>query len=564
MSLLATEKLDSRERGTYGKCKLEIQEHSKSWLAFAAAVRKVKEQRLYREEYDTFDQFCDAETPYRRSWVYDLIDAHVIHVGLSGATGQNGIDWIKSPAHLLALRNVPKESVSSVISRIDAERGSKKLTVGIIEKVLLGCGLEARKATRARKKKDVDGKVVSTVTTTTKSVNDKPSKCQPTVDGSDETGLSSPEESEEIATVEKSSPAKSEPVSESQVPAVTVQSILQGALTKVDSLDLLDELLRHLIAEGCEHTVAEICQKYAGAADPVVIQVDDQEEIARVQKAFSDHKGMIVSQSPTEFLIELAHDDPEMAARAIYRSCPEDRRKLIVDTVNSLHGAVVLPVDPAQAAWTSFSDVDDDNKKVFVETIAELWKTYSGKKNLKVNTFQKPTLEEVRAYCKERSSKVDPDQFYDHYQVSGWKLSTNVPMKDWQAAVRKWERDPRRKEDPPSPIPTLEQVEDYSSQISAWLPPSTFFDHYQGCGWMIKEGVPVTDWKAVFRRWNANPRTEAEKLAKQRKEFGCVESTPIVSDQPEPTDDEKMEMLKAKLAKIPKVSPPEQNGGYTP
>jgi biotin operon repressor len=53
--------------------------------------------------------------------------------------------------------------------------------------------------------------------------------------------------------------------------------------------------------------------------------------------------------------------------------------------------------------------------------------------------FQKPTLEEIKQYCLERHNDVDPNQFYDFYESKGW-LVGKVKMKNWQAAVRTWER----------------------------------------------------------------------------------------------------------------------------
>lgn len=53
--------------------------------------------------------------------------------------------------------------------------------------------------------------------------------------------------------------------------------------------------------------------------------------------------------------------------------------------------------------------------------------------------FQKPSLEDVRAYCISRSNKVDPEQFYNFYESKGWVVGKS-PMKDWRAAVRTWEK----------------------------------------------------------------------------------------------------------------------------
>ena len=60
--------------------------------------------------------------------------------------------------------------------------------------------------------------------------------------------------------------------------------------------------------------------------------------------------------------------------------------------------------------------------------------------------FVPPTIEEVETYCKERNNGVNPRRWYDHYQAVGWKVGRN-PMKDWKAAVRKWEEDKPKKEE---------------------------------------------------------------------------------------------------------------------
>ena len=53
--------------------------------------------------------------------------------------------------------------------------------------------------------------------------------------------------------------------------------------------------------------------------------------------------------------------------------------------------------------------------------------------------FEKPSVDDVRAYCQERGNNVDPVRFCDYYDSNGWKVGKN-PMKDWKAAVRTWER----------------------------------------------------------------------------------------------------------------------------
>jgi predicted transcriptional regulator len=50
-----------------------------------------------------------------------------------------------------------------------------------------------------------------------------------------------------------------------------------------------------------------------------------------------------------------------------------------------------------------------------------------------------PTLEEVKAYCQERNSPIDPEYFYDYYESLNW-MRGKTKVKDWQATLRTWER----------------------------------------------------------------------------------------------------------------------------
>lgn len=57
----------------------------------------------------------------------------------------------------------------------------------------------------------------------------------------------------------------------------------------------------------------------------------------------------------------------------------------------------------------------------------------------KVKTFEKPSIEEIQAYCMERKNNIDAQSFFDFYESKGWKIGA-VKMKDWKASVRTWEQ----------------------------------------------------------------------------------------------------------------------------
>ena len=60
----------------------------------------------------------------------------------------------------------------------------------------------------------------------------------------------------------------------------------------------------------------------------------------------------------------------------------------------------------------------------------------------KKTPFKKPTVVEIYDYACEKLSNDDAlkftEKFHAHYEANGWKVGRNA-MKDWKAAVRKWD-----------------------------------------------------------------------------------------------------------------------------
>lgn len=52
----------------------------------------------------------------------------------------------------------------------------------------------------------------------------------------------------------------------------------------------------------------------------------------------------------------------------------------------------------------------------------------------------KPTVEEVAEYCRERGNSIDAQAFVDYYQSQKWRKANGQPLVDWKAGVRQWER----------------------------------------------------------------------------------------------------------------------------
>lgn len=57
----------------------------------------------------------------------------------------------------------------------------------------------------------------------------------------------------------------------------------------------------------------------------------------------------------------------------------------------------------------------------------------------KVSLKNKPSLNDVIDYCKQRNKGVDAHKFFNYYESNGWKVGKNA-MKNWKAAVHTWEK----------------------------------------------------------------------------------------------------------------------------
>lgn len=62
--------------------------------------------------------------------------------------------------------------------------------------------------------------------------------------------------------------------------------------------------------------------------------------------------------------------------------------------------------------------------------------------------FVPPTLEEVRAYFREKGTSISPDEFWSHYESVGWvQGKARTPIKNWKACLTTWEQFRKRNPD---------------------------------------------------------------------------------------------------------------------
>ena len=73
----------------------------------------------------------------------------------------------------------------------------------------------------------------------------------------------------------------------------------------------------------------------------------------------------------------------------------------------------------------------------------------------KVISFNKPTINEIDQYIKEKGYAINPVQFYDYYEKLDWHhKKTNKPVKNWKLALSTWNQNNKKSFD--------EKFKDYS------------------------------------------------------------------------------------------------------
>lgn len=85
--------------------------------------------------------------------------------------------------------------------------------------------------------------------------------------------------------------------------------------------------------------------------------------------------------------------------------------------------------DNQELSNTNISNTKVLNTKEYSVTVAE-----------KPKRFVPPTLDDIKAYCQERNSCVDPNVFYDYFTTGGWKDSEGKPVKNWKQKLITWEK----------------------------------------------------------------------------------------------------------------------------
>lgn len=105
--------LNIKERARFKFCKERIQLGLKTVWETSGALAEIRDDKLYREEFDTFEEFCEKTYQIGKSQTYRLIEAHEVRKSL-GKLGEK----ITSEKQARALAEYSPEERKEIVKEI--------------------------------------------------------------------------------------------------------------------------------------------------------------------------------------------------------------------------------------------------------------------------------------------------------------------------------------------------------------------------------------------------------------------------------------------------------------
>jgi hypothetical protein len=123
------EKLDVTERSKFRKLESIVAEGISSFVAVGEALKEIRDGKLYREAYKTFEKYVRDKWGFDKSRAYQLIDASEIKASLSTIVDKTQrASEISNEGQLREFRTVPVDLHGEVVERAAELAGDGKIT----------------------------------------------------------------------------------------------------------------------------------------------------------------------------------------------------------------------------------------------------------------------------------------------------------------------------------------------------------------------------------------------------------------------------------------------------
>lgn len=121
------------ERRSLESLEKVIERGVESFLATGSALKEIRDQRLYREDFKSFDAYVKSRWCFQRDYADKLIDSSETKQKVHTMVGTFGADKIQSERQLRELKSVPDESLAEVIAKAAEIAGDGALTAKVLK-----------------------------------------------------------------------------------------------------------------------------------------------------------------------------------------------------------------------------------------------------------------------------------------------------------------------------------------------------------------------------------------------------------------------------------------------
>ena len=154
------------------------------------------------------------------------------------------------------------------------------------------------------------------------------------------------------------------------------------------------------------------------------------------------------NEGEKEGLDELLPERP--AERLAERILKLNKTKLNISKESTKKGSEAILEQPQENIFESVEEdmsqpISKSKSKSIAKSTSKAVPKSESKSNLdnEEELFVPPTLEMVRAYCKEKGYHIDPEAFMAYYDTVGWSVGKKT-MKSWKRAAAYWERNEKK------------------------------------------------------------------------------------------------------------------------
>jgi hypothetical protein len=123
------EKLDVTERTKFRKLESIVAEGISSFVAVGTALKEIRDAKLYREAYKTFEKYVDEKWGLERRRAYQLIEASDAKSNLCKILHKNEVaESINTESQLREIASVPTGQLEAVVNKASELAGDRPIT----------------------------------------------------------------------------------------------------------------------------------------------------------------------------------------------------------------------------------------------------------------------------------------------------------------------------------------------------------------------------------------------------------------------------------------------------